>query len=49
MELDAVYACFERNKKQNSTLKWYFSDFCDDVSPNPKYIHPLPTSHTSQL
>lgn len=38
----AVYACFERNKKQNSTLKWYFIGFCDEVSPNLKYIHPLP-------
>lgn len=38
----AVYACFERNKKQNSTLKWYFIDFCDEVSSNLKYIHPLP-------
>ena len=38
----AVYAYFERNKKQNSTLKWYFIGFCDEVSPNLKYIHPLP-------
>ena len=38
----AVYACFKRNKKQNSTLKWYFNGFCDEVSPNLKYIHPLP-------
>lgn len=38
----AIYGCFERNKKQDTTFKWYFHGFCDEVSPRLKYIEPLP-------
>lgn len=38
----AIYGCFERNKKLDTTFKWYFRGFCDEVSPRLKYIEPLP-------
>ena len=31
-QYQAIYACFERNKKKDTTLKWYFTGFCDAVS-----------------
>lgn len=37
-----IYACFDRNKKLDSMLQWYFRCFADDVSPWMKYIQPLP-------
>lgn len=38
----AIYGCFERNKKQDTTFKWYFHGFFDEISPRMKYIGPLP-------
>ena len=38
----AIYGCFERNKKLDTTFRWYFHGFCDEVSPRLKYIEPLP-------
>ncbi len=38
----AVYAFFDRNKRRDSMLDWYFRGFCDEVLPRPKYIEPLP-------
>ncbi len=37
-----IYAYFIRNKKPDTTLKWFFKGFCDEVSPNLKNIEPLP-------
>lgn len=39
----AIYAYFDRNKKQESTFEWYFRGFCDELSPRMKYVEPLPT------
>lgn len=39
----AIYACFDRNKRQASMLDWYFRGFSDEISPWLKYISPLPT------
>lgn len=38
----AIYACFDRNKKSDTSLKWFFRGFCDDVSPLLNHIEPLP-------
>lgn len=38
----AIYAYFERNKRSDSMLDWYFRCFCDELSPRLKYIEPLP-------
>ena len=38
----AIYGCFERNKKQDTTFKWYFHGFFDEISPRMKYIGLLP-------
>ena len=38
----AIYACFDRNKRQASMLEWYFRGFADEISPWLKYISPLP-------
>ena len=38
----AIYAFFDRNKRRESMLDWYFRGFCDEVSPRLKYIEPLP-------
>lgn len=38
----AIYACFDRNKKRDTLLNWYFRGFADEVSPWLKYIDPLP-------
>ena len=38
----AIYAFFDRNKRRDSMLDWYFRGFCDEVSPRLKYIEPLP-------
>lgn len=38
----AIYACFDRNKRQASMLDWYFRGFSDEISPWLKYISPLP-------
>ena len=38
----AIYGCFERNKKQDTTFKWYFHGFFDEISPRMKYIGTLP-------
>lgn len=42
----AIYACFDRNKKRDSLLEWYFRGFFDDVAPWMKYIEPLPQKPT---
>ena len=41
-QYQAIYACFERNKKKDTTLKWYFTGFCDAVSSKLRYVEPLP-------
>ena len=38
----AIYACFDRNKRQASMLDWYFRGFADELSPWLKYVSPLP-------
>ena len=38
----AIYCCFERNKKRDSLLEWYFKGFSDELSPQLRYISPLP-------
>ena len=38
----SIYACFDRNKKKNSTLYWHFKGFFDEVAPWLRYISPLP-------
>lgn len=38
----AIYACFGRNKKKDSMLEWYFKGFADELSPQLRYISPLP-------
>lgn len=42
----AIYACFNKNKKKDTLLDWYFYGFCDEVSPWMKYIEPLPFKPT---
>lgn len=37
-----IYACFDRNKKRNSTLYWHFKGFFDEMAPWLRYISPLP-------
>lgn len=37
-----IYGFFDRNKKPDSLLNWYFRGFADEVSPWLKYISPLP-------
>lgn len=29
----AIFACFDRNKKKDSILEWYFRGFADELSP----------------
>lgn len=38
----ASYAFFDRNKRRDCMLDWYFRGFCDKVSPRLKYLEPLP-------
>ena len=38
----AIYACFDRNKKKDSLLEWYFRGFADELSPMLRHISPLP-------
>lgn len=42
----AIYGCFERNKKRDSMLEWYFRGFADELSPQLRYISPLPKKPT---
>ena len=37
-----IYAFFDRNKRRESMLEWYFRGFCDELSVRLKYIEPLP-------
>ena len=37
-----IYACFDRNKKKDSMLEWYFRGFADELSPLLRHISPLP-------
>ena len=37
-----IYACFDRNKRMDSMLTWYFRGFADEVNTWMKYIEPLP-------
>ena len=39
-----IYACFEPNKRMDSTLMWYFKAFADDSSAVLKHVSPLPGS-----
>lgn len=38
----AIYGCFDRNKRKDSMLDWYFRGFADELSPWLKYVSPLP-------
>ncbi len=38
----AIFACFGRNKKKDSMLEWYFRGFDDELSPQLRYVTPLP-------
>ena len=38
----AIYACFDRNKKKDSLLEWYFRGFADELSPILRHTSPLP-------
>ncbi|MBO5127251.1 MAG: DUF3825 domain-containing protein, partial [Clostridia bacterium] len=37
-----IYACFSRNHKTDTMLKWYFRGFADECSPLLRYVEPLP-------
>lgn len=37
-----VYMCFERNKRKDSLIDWYFRGWADESSPLLRYIEPLP-------
>ena len=37
----AIYACFDRNKKKDSMLEWYFRGFADELSPLLRHISPF--------
>lgn len=39
---DGIYMCFERNKRKNSMLDWYFKGWADKSSHLLKYVEPLP-------
>lgn len=36
----AIYACFDRNKKKDSLLEWFFRGFADELSPMLRHISP---------
>jgi len=38
----SIFAYFERNKRKDTTLDWYFRGFAEQSSPWLKYIEPLP-------
>ena len=38
--------CFDRNKKRDTLLEWYFKGFVDESSPWLKYIQVLPSRPT---
>lgn len=38
----AIYMCFERNKRPNTTKNWYFKGFASHDSPLLRYVQPLP-------
>ena len=37
-----IYACFSRNHKTDTVLRWYFRGFADECSPLLRYVEPLP-------
>ena len=37
-----IYAFFDRNKRRDSLLEWFFRGFCDELSARLRYIEPLP-------
>lgn len=38
----AIYGCFDRNKRKDSLLNWYFRGFSDELASCLKYVNPLP-------
>lgn len=38
----SIYLCFERNKRLNTLMQWYFKGFVPEGSPSLKYVQPLP-------
>lgn len=44
-----IYACFDRNKKTDSLLKWFFKGFADEYSPLLRYVSPLPEKPLYQM
>ena len=44
-----IYACFGRNKKTDSLLKWYFKGFADENAPLLRYVTPLPEKPLYQM
>ncbi len=39
---EGIYMCFERNKRKDSLLEWYFKGWADKSSPLLRYVSPLP-------
>lgn len=39
---EAIFMCFERNKRRESMLDWFFKGWADRSSPLLRYVSPLP-------
>lgn len=44
-----IYACFIRNKKTDSLLKWFFKGFADENASLLRYVSPLPEKPLYQM
>ncbi|MBO5125962.1 MAG: DUF3825 domain-containing protein [Clostridia bacterium] len=44
-----IYACFKRNHKTDTMLRWYFRGFADECSPMLRYVFCLPERPLSIL
>lgn len=40
--LKAIYMCFERNKRKDSLLDWFFKGWADENAALLRYVEPLP-------
>ena len=45
----SIYACFSRNHKSDTLLRWYFRGFADECSPLLRYVSQLPERPLSIL
>ena len=43
---EGIYMCFERNKRKDSMLEWFFKGWADKSSPLLRYVSPLPERPT---